>query len=617
MIGFFPLLLAWACDQTRQVPGTFDGPSGIAILDAEYGSPFADPVALVANTRSGTIVALDLKRGMYVADDPGASFLRAQDIPTGSARILGDLVARTPGDGTVTLFVADALSERLLEVPYIVDIDDAGTPVEVTPALAAEPVFIDVDDSGDKAEILSLQLHSGAATTEDWVVEFDGAYWQVRGSSSGTQARPAQTLQPYQATSGAFDLLISGTATAGDRFEFSVDTGLVEHDLGGFIEAILLVRNPGWLVASVLDRQTGEGVVRAFDPASAAVIGDIELPEGAHPGRIISDLSGDLLFVADLARPVVYEVLLDDNAPSASAYRELAMPEPIADLAWQGDAGFEHLFVAPVGANSVDVYDLVADAWLDVNPYTEVLDGIDLRAPVTGLASLADPVLLLGQTATSARRRERVVAISTFEGALFLAEGSTGCLAQDEIGPFGVADPDNEFIDRGAVSNTLLWADEVTGDVIQVNRCAGIARNEQWTATFDEVDGSWVVEGSDAGLQENRAYEDVRYISDRGEISFLLLAGSQPSSEGDRFTFEVFAGSLKIAGDINGDGQISSGEYTLRAPGRPTAYRYFAGATGGGWDLVNRKVGVLWPMTGSDSVFRVNMQSGQIEQVWD
>lgn len=613
MNGIFVLLLSLACQDTRLVSGTFDAPTGVALLDPARGSPFSEPVALVANARSGTIVALDLKRGIFATDDPGASFLRAQDIPTGSSRILGDLVAFSPGDGTVTLFTADAFSERLVQVPYVVGVDASGAPIEAVPALAVEPTFVDVDQSGDKAILENLTLHAGAAATEDWSVEFDGEYWQVRGSRSGTQARPAQTLQLYQASSGAFDFLISGTATKGDRFEFSVDTGIVEHDLGGYIESLSLLDGSDLIAASVVNRDTGLGDLVFFDPSSAAPVGTLSLPDGAHPGRMATDRAGDLLFVADLALPVVYEVLVDPENPGESAYRELNMGEPIADLAWQGDADYEHLFVAPVGANRVDIYDLASDLWLDVNPYTSDVDGLPLRAPITGMVALPDPVLLQETSAWGARRRERGVVISTFEGALYLAEGSTGCLASDETGPFGIADPDNGFSDHGSVSNPLLWSDDITGEVIQVNPCAGIARNEQWTAIFDEVDGSWVVEGSVMGVQEARAYEDQRYISDHGEISFLILSGSEASSEGDRFTFEVYEGAMKVTGVS----QYGGAETKVRTPGRPAAYSYLAGPTGGGWDVVNRKVGVVWPIQGSDVVLRVNMQSGFIEESWD
>ena len=61
---------------------------------------------------------------------------------------------------------------------------------------------------------------------------------------------------------------------------------------------------------------------------------------------------------------------------------------------------------------------------------------------------------------------------------------------------------------------------------------------------------------------------------------------------------------------------IDHGEENIEVPGRPAAYSYLAGPDTGAWQEVNRKVGVLWPITNADEVHRVNLQSGQVEVVW-
>ena len=67
----------------------------------------------------------------------------------------------------------------------------------------------------------------------------------------------------------------------------------------------------------------------------------------------------------------------------------------------------------------------------------------------------------------------------------------------------------------------------------------------------------------------------------------------------------------------DGSGTLTTGERTLEIPGRPVVLSYLAGASGGGWDVVNRKVMALWPITNSDNVLRINLQAAAIDAVWE
>lgn len=610
-------LLLLACTPTYFIEGSFNGPDGVAVLHPEDGGPFYEAVALVANSRSGRIVPLDIKHGQILADDPAAPFLRAAPIPTGADRILGELAVWAPDTETVTVYAADARTRSLLEIPWITGVGEAGDPIEVVAEITSGPTFTDADGSGDAVEVLELELAADGATSEIWTFTFDGEAFQVEGSRSGRQSVEAQLFQPWVSDDGALNVLLSGTASAGDTLALSVDRGIREFGLGGWVEALHALPQAGVILASVYDPELEAGQVVVFDPAAGAVLGELDLGADVHPGRIASDTSGDLLYIADLDAAVAYEVLLDPADPTASAVRALEMPAPLVDLAWQGDEGYEHLFVAPQAENGYRVYDLLADDWLDLNPLTPEVDGINLRAPVTGMAASLYPVRPPELSDWGARGEQRVVAVSTFEGALFVAEGETGCLAQDSLGPYAAMDSDNPFVDDGATSNPELWADNVLSRGVQVNGCAGVVRDETWSATYDAADGSWLVEGSFVGIQEGRAYEDTRYISDGGELSFLILSGSQPSTEGDQFRWRTFDGVVKVSGDTNGDNFIGSGEQAFSLPGRPVPYAHLSGPTGGGWDAVNRKVGVIWPLTNDDRVLRVNLQSVAAEVSWD
>lgn len=611
------LLLALACGQTAYVEGNFDGPRGVDVLLPDDGGPFYEPVAVVANARSGSLVALDVKHGQLVADQGASPFLGTALVPTGRARILGDVVVWAPTVDTVTLYAADARGRVLIEQPWVEGLEADGRLVLRQPVLVGEPEHLDADSSGDSARFERLELRSRYAAQEDWTFTYDGQVWQLEGSQSGKMLLPAQTMAPYEVLGEAFEALISGSATAGDQLRFSVDRGLVEHDLGGHIESLLPLRGLGLVLASVSQPEEGLGAVVVFDPAQGSVVGSLPLPAGALPGRLAADPSGELVYIADRRQALAYEVLLDPSDPTQSAVRVLDMPAPLVDLAWQGDEGYEHLFVAPAGENRVYLYDLAADRWVDVNPWTAAVDGLRLDAPVSGLSAAPDAVRTLQETAWGARVSARLVAIATYDGAMLLAHGDTGCLAWDDYGPYGVIDDDVPFDDESPASDAWIEVGGSTERAVQVNPCAGIARTETWTATFSAFENAWVVRGALSGEQVGRAITDERYTSDAGELSFLILSGARAYSEGDRFNFAVEDGVARVSGDLNDDGQIYTGERSIEAPARPRVVSYLAGPTGGGWDEVNRKVMAVWPITNSDNVLRVNLQSTEIEAVWD
>lgn len=611
------LLLLLACAEDDVAPLHFDGPVAAAVLETEDG-PFEEVAGFVASSRNGTIYPLDLKEGRLLTDDSMASWLRASAIATGRDRLLSDLSVFGGGD-TVDLWTIDQGRRQLLRAPYVTDFA-GGEPVEVVPE-AGEATFVDADGSGDAVTFGEITTRAGYTTTEEWSFEYDGARWWAKGSRSGVQVRQPFPGATYVSDAGEIELTFEGAATAGDYATFHTETGIVEWQLDGGLTGLLIAGERVYVSVA-----TDPGQVLVYDAVESTYVGAVTFPAGAQPGRLAAAPDGRI-FVADGAQAVAWVFRFDqDSHTSTVPIEPIAVAAPLVDLAWQGgnDATgvpFEHLFVAPVAALRVDVYDLVAGAWIDPNPTTPEVEGVLLGSPVVGLAASVGAVELQREDAWGARPRVPTVSVSTADGYVWQLEGPTGCGVTDERGPYtpnAYYDANADLVtlqDQGALSDPFLWTDEATGSQVVPSSCGGVARTETWTVTYDSATLSWEVEGSLSGVQVNRAFEDLRYVSDDGAISFLIAAGSLPATDGDRFEFPMNAGLLVFGGsDTDEDGTVN---VAWEFPGRPAGFQYTAGPTGGGWDPVDRREFMLLPVVDGDIVARLHLDSGETETYWE
>jgi len=635
------LLLAGGlgCAETELRKGAFDGPHSATVLHPE-GTFFEEPVGFVANSRSGIIIPIDLKHGTLLSDQFGAPFLRPRWIATGSRRLLGDIVAWAPTEDTVTVIAADTAHSVLVEAPYIVGFD--GEPEVVTPTFS-KPEFIDVDQSGDDPTLSNIALRRGWSTTETWTVEFDGEEWIVTGSRSGRQGTTISSGDHFQSKNREVEFDLKGKATRGDRFVFSTHTGIVEHDLGGLILALERVPGEDLVVAAVWDPILETGSIVLWDLALMTEVGRFDLPAGAQPWRMAFGETAADLFIADAHQPLVYETTLRLDDPTQSSWDEIVVDGPVTDLAYVedtpdpevieaqedlGDTGdvydtpgtqrdYRHLFVAPAGLNRVDVYDLDLGEWIDVNPQDDSPRGISLHSPVVGLDATNDRVTLGQENSAGVRVQRKAVAVTTSGGSLLMLEGGSGCAGLTVEGPHVPITQGVEsisFADAGRISDPYLLKDDDTQRRIQTHACGGVVQEEKWTLTYSEVSGSWEIEGNISGIQQGRALEDQRYVSDNGAISFTIMAGSQASSDGDSFVFYTDEGIMRINGALR-PGSVESAPLELPAP--PVVFQYNAGPTGGGWDELDRRTFVLLPVTNSDFVLRIRVKPWVAEVIWD
>ncbi len=599
-----PLLLLLACSPSQDLFRHFDGPIAASIVDEGIG-PFDVATGYVANSRGGTVVPLDLVAGRLLADDPAASFLRGSVVAFGDERILSDVVAyATPT--TVDIWTLDDASGFVLRAPYVIGVDDAG-PREVDPTDDGV-VFFDGDASGDTPVLADLQLRSGLTTTEDWSIEYDGERWWAKGSASGQQDREPLDGEPYWSDNREVEFTLNGTATLGDRFEFHTETGVRAFDFGARARALLL--DGDLLYVSLVD---GEIVV--LDAGTAARLDTVVLAEGSQPGRFAIDDVGTV-FVADTALPQVHVL-----SGGLGAYIDTPIPTlgPVVDVAWSGGAAqdgtaFQHLFVVPVGLGRVDVYDTVAGAWVDPNPVTAAIEGIPLDLPITGLAASRGPTRLQIPTEYGAWPAVPTVLVATGAGVVYELDGSTGCFVATGEGPKGPNSITDDlgsallFTDVGIPSSAGILVDGETGTAVAASSCPGVTFSESWVVTYDGALLSWEVVGSRSGAQQKRAYDDVRYVSDTGAISFFLASGALPPSTGDNYVFATESNLLIYSNSDPGSDGVE--QFAWSYPGRPATYALEGGPTGGGWDEYDVDQYALLPVTNSDITATLLLDEG-------
>ena len=610
-----------ACGPDPALRPTFDGPIHADLFEADEGGPFWTTLAFVANSRDGSVIPLDIRHETAVSDQFAAPFLAPRRVAMGDERQLGQVVAWSPGDDTIDVFAIDHTNALLVQAPYIVEVSEAGEP-QIYAATATDPVFEDVDGSGSSARMSGVEVRNGFTTTEDWTITYDGTEWVASGTNSGRQSRNPQTGRSWTADARELTFSIEGNATAGDRFTLSTDNGVVEHDLGSVPLSLLEVPDTDLMIVGAWDREANVGDLIIWDNLNESEVGRVPLPEGSQPWRLKWDEDG-VLYAADARRSAVYIIELDLEVPDQSIVDELTTPAPVQDVAviqQEADAfaereAYRHLFVAPIDDNRVDLYDLDTGTWVDVNPRDGVAGGLDLRSPIIGMSTVPVPIKLLEETNAGNRRRERVVAVTTLDGALRLIEGPTGCLAIDSQGARLFADVGADYVtfnDYGESSNPILVTNEATARQVVSSSCGGIARDETWTLVYDGVLGAWRARGSVSGEQEGLVYEDTRYTTDEGGLSWLMLAGTRPSTDGDTFFFQVDDGVLEMTEQVISPEAIM----TFNLPAPPLAFAMDMGPSGGGWDEDRTKAFILLPLTNNDVVMRIRPQGWYTEVSW-
>jgi len=294
----------------------------------------------------------------------------------------------------------------------------------------------------------------------------------------------------------------------------------------------------------------------------------------------------------------VLRVDLDGADPAAWPVTEIPVTQPGFDVAHSGDPERDYLFVAAAYDETVEILDLASGEPVDANLWTPEVDAINIGSLITGLEATRDLVEMNSLTPAGLHEEKYAVVATTYSGYLHVIEADTGCQAvESSFGPyletseFGAA---ITYYDVGPANDVLLLEDPISGQFVSVNPCGGVAQDQFWTLRYLEDTLDWEVEGSISGIQELRAVEDVRYISDVGEISFVIASGARAPSDGDWIRFSVNDGVSPVG--------------VLELPGDPLIFTDIYDFREGSWWSHREREVAMVPNAGNDVVMWVHIE---------
>jgi len=588
------------CEGEEEYFYRLHGPTDVFVL--EPGGVFEVPVAYAPNFRTGQVVKLDLKRFDMLVEDSVAPFISSPYLPCGRDRVLDQITVTTDGSSQVDVFVSDNQRDQVLRVPHVIPDGQGGFEF----ASVGGPYPTDTPAAGEDGMPLAdgpildgLDIREGYATTEEWSIVYRGASWEVTGTRSGRQLREAVPGVPYESDDGelAFTVLHRGADVVdGTNFTFYVDTGIVEFDVPGIVADLQPTPEGTMVVASVIGYAGASGlwIHRGDDD-----LGWVDLPAGAVPENMSFSAAGDVLYVADSSDANrVFSVAFVEDDPASFVVGEIPVNSPSIDVVEGRDPDHPYLFVAEAYGESVDIFDLTTGDPVDVNPWTAEVDSVWVGSLITGLAASEQTVDMNTLTPIDEFEKRHAVVATTYAGYLHLIEADSGCQAvETAFGPYleSLSTGSNvAFEDVGPTSDTAMLQDPVTSESVTVNPCGGIAQNQGWTVRYHEATLDWEVEGSASGVQELRAIEDTRYVSDDGEVSFVITSGAQASTDGDYFQFWVNDGVSPIQ--------------VMELPADPVIYTDVYGARSSSWWSHNEREIAVVANPGDDVVMWIHME---------
>jgi hypothetical protein len=599
--ALLPLLLT-ACNNTAPFSGTLDTPGALAELPPGEG-PFKRAMVYASDRHGGRIRLLDPARGSYASVGQTAAFLRGDGVGTGFDRLIDDIAPLALDADHVTVFAIDRRFNHLLVLPHLIGRDANGELIE-------QPVTVTLTEAVGSAVIRQAAVVPGVSASEDWTIERVNGVWRARGSRSGPQTEIVRPGVPWSSADSGLSLVLDAPATSadGDRVLLRVESGLTELSLDG-TPLDLEISPDGARLALALVKDDGTAEVRLLDARAPILPGELAYAGGSFSAMTWTEDSGRLVLTAPTSRELV---VIDAATGTTSA---IAAPSRLDDVAVVTTEAGVRAWAADADANAVWMFDIDGLRVLDVNASTGETDPVWFDAPVRGLG--ASPV---------AYKRPRVdengdapvgrsIAVSVASGRMMWLQAEDGCLVSDNLGPRPLVQQEAQATSHPDYTATFALDESETAYLVPtedsryhvlVNPCAGVARTEQWSIRYDELVQAWRVIGTISGEQDALAYEDVRYVSDAGEISFLIRSGLRPSVDGWLLEVEINNGALQADG---ANGSTTGRSIRLDMPGDPIVTSVVEGDEQIPYVVVSA--------TGADIVLRVDPRDAFIDRVWD
>jgi len=576
--------------------GGFDGPADLAFLPP--GEFFEVPVAVVTNFRSGRVAKIDLKRTSLLVEDSPAAWMPGPDLPFGADRALG-AVALAVFPDNIDVWAADEIRDQLVRAPWISGRDGDGKPVFSRSRL----VGTGWTGTCPEPSLAGLRVRSGRAATETWTLTWHRDAWVLDGPTSGLQSIVALPGVPVTTDRGelAFTMAHHGCdPDEGDQLTVEIDNGLEVADVGGYVTDLYAEPEGRWIFASVLP-DSGPGFISVWDALTFVELDRLVLPAGATPERISAGATEGTVWVADSADVAgLGRIFRLDWVPGdldTLAATALAAPEPVIDVAEGRDPDSPRLFVASAFSRAIWSLDPVTGEVLDTNPTTPEVDPTYVATIVSGLAATEVPIVRSDFNEVGTPLESHGVVASVVSGLLYWLDAGTGCLEfNSPAGAYRDSSFNNSvslFTDLGAQSDPAVVTDDSTGRFVATHPCGGVAVTETWTLRFDAEAQSYEVEGSRSGVQEARLFEGVRYVSDTGAMSLMVMPGTRPTTDGDRFRFQVEDGIAPIA--------------LQELPGDPIVYTEQYDERSGPYYKVKQRPIALVPHEGNDTIMWIDI----------
>ena len=603
LLGLVPALLV-GCEDTDRTFAQFDGAVDVALLEPGM---FEVPVAFVSNFRSGRVSKLDLKRTTVLVEDSPAPWMPGPDLSFGADRALGE-IALVSGLDHVDVWVSDDFRDQLLRAPFVDGLDDQGKPAWVRPGWT-EVTWHDVDgtllESERAPELRGLRIRDGRATTEVWTFTWQGHAFEVEGSASGLQNHLAIPGSWYETDHEelACSVALSGVPMlVGQSLRLETLSGVESADAGGLVTDMLVSDDGEWIFVTVIP-DAGPGWLAIWDAAAFVELDRLLLPEGSAPERLEAGRDEGVVWLADSAelpdgsgRLARIDYVPGDLDTVAVAW--LPVPEPLIDVAEGRDPDVRLVFVGAAYSDAIWAIDPLTGAPQDTNPFTPEIEPTRVRSIISGLAS-SEQAMETGQMDEDGTRLvAHGVLATTFAGELYWIDAATGCQVfgspagayLDLVGDLTAL----TWTDVGYESNPQIVFDDASQRIVTTHPCGGVTRSERWTFIFDEATQSYEVEGTRSGVQQARAFEGVRYFSDDGSISALIMPGALPTTDGDRWVFPI------------NDGVTPVGLQEL--PGDPLIFTELYDDRTGPWYLVKEREIAVVPHLGNDVVLWIDIQ---------